>query len=291
MARKSLKLPEKIADKYEILGILNEKPMRVMMKARERTSGELRVIKLMRAHHVDDDNLQLRFRREARVAMKMEHPHIARFYEFTVEGSLACLVKEFIDGETLETLLAGGGPPKLSTTIEIALQTLSALAYVHGQGYVHRDVTPDNLMLVRGTGEEPFVKLIDLGITKRLGGGEDLTAVGRFVGKARYSSPENFREESPDLRSDIYSFGVVLYEVLTGHHPIRGHTFADHFRGHVLRPPRDFLETDPYDRIPNELRAVVLRTLEKDPDQRVGSADELTELLTPFRGIEDPLQG
>ncbi len=291
MQRNSLKLPQKVLSRYEILETLSERPMRAIMKARDRESGELRVIKLVRAHHVDDDNLQLRFRREARVAMRMEHPHIARFYEFVIEGSLACLVKEHVDGETLEKILERDGPPELAVTVEVALQTLAALSYVHGKGYVHRDVAPDNLMMARMEGDEPFVKLIDLGITKRLGGREDLTAVGRFVGKARYSSPEYFREESPDLRSDLYSFGVVLYELLTGHHPVRGHTFADLFRGHVIRPPRDFSETDPYDRIPGELREVVLRALEKDPDQRVGTARELAELLKPFRGIEDPLQG
>lgn len=174
--------------------------------------------------------------------------------------------------------------------IALATQCLGALGYLHQQGYLHRDISPDNLMLTRSYDGSRWSSLIDLGLAKRLTSGLKLTSSGMFLGKARYASPEQFGNVTgtPDPRSDLYSFGVVLYQLLTGQCPIPGSSFEELAASLLFRPVIGFGETDPAGRVPEELRRVVLRALEKNPDQRMASADEFTRRLAPFRPEEVP---
>ena len=203
------------------------------------------------------------------------------------------MVMEFIDGVTLQEMLAKNGPAPLDLTLEMARQGLEALRYLHAHGYVHRDVAPDNLMLTKDFAGQPQVKLIDLGIVKHLAvGGEGLTATGTFLGKVRYSSPEQFSGEKGgvDQRSDLYSFGVMLYELLTGRCPIVGENLSQLVAAHLFQPPLPFEQTDPEGRIPEEIRAAVMRSLVKAPAERIGSAQELQELLVRHRKAQDLMQ-
>ena len=183
-----------IEGKYEILEKIREGGMGAIYKVRHRLLDEIRVIKLMRQQLVEDEELKTRFLREARLAIKLRHPNIAQLYDFTVDDDgTAFIVMEFIDGMTLEDLLAFHGPPPLGLALEIAQQSLKALGYLHSKGFIHRDISPDNLMLTEDTDGQPLVKLIDLGIAKTLEiGGEHLTQTGTFLGKIRYASPEQF---------------------------------------------------------------------------------------------------
>jgi serine/threonine-protein kinase len=161
--------------------------------------------------------------------------------------------------------------------VEIARQALDALSYLHDQELIHRDVATDNFMLTRGAGGQLVVKLIDLGIAKSLSSesAEQLTAAATFLGKARYTAPEQFKEQGArhlTKASDVYSFGVVLYELLTGRSPIQGNDLAAIFASHLFEPPLGFELSDPDRRVPPELRALVLRALEKDPAARFESA-------------------
>ena len=275
-----------IEDKYEVLHKLGEGGMGEVYKVRHRLLGEHRVIKVIRPQHAERPSLRERFRREAQAAIRLRHPNIAQVFDFSIdEQGGAYTVMELIDGVTLKQLLARSGPPTLGLTMEIAAQSLSALGYLHQQGYLHRDIAPDNLMLCRNFDGRPLVKLIDLGLAKRLVGDLDLTSSGMFMGKVRYTSPEQFSlsKKDPDTRSDLYSFGVVLYELLTGECPIAGSALEEVVASHLFRPVPDFSETDVSGRVPEALRKVVLRTLEKSPENRVASAEELMELLSPFR--------
>lgn len=280
----SFGLPDSLAHKYDLLEILNESRQGITYKVRHRIFGVVRVAKVMRAHHIDDENLQLRYRRMARLGLKLRHPHIARFYDFTIDGGNASFVREFIEGRTLGQIIEDKGPPNLDLTLLMAVQSLAALEHIHEQGYVHREISPESLMLTWDVEGMPFVKLVDLGLAKRLSGGEDLTATDVFMGLAKYSAPELFSESAPDRRSDLYSFGVVLYELLTGQHPIDGRNFGDFFRGHLSRPPRDFAETDPEGRIPLGLRRILLQSLEKNAADRMAAAKDFAQLIEPFRG-------
>ncbi len=278
-----MSLPESFEGKFEILHKISEGGMGAVYKVRHVLLDEVRVIKVVRPQHADDENLKARFHREARTATRLRHANIAVMHDFSIgEGGTAYIVMEYIDGRTLHQILRADGPPPLSDTLEIARQALDALSYLHGQGFVHRDISPDNLMLTEGPGREPLVKLIDLGVAKRVGGAHKLTSTGMFLGKVRYSSPEQFSGAELDARSDVYSFGVLLYELLTGRIPIQGEDFSSFIGGHLYRSPVSFDLSDPKGRVPAGLRRVVMKTLEKKPENRVASAAELASLLAPF---------
>ena len=280
-----LSLPRNVIEgKFEVLHKISEGGMGEVYKVRHILLDQPFVIKVIRPQHKGDQDLQERFLREAQAAIRLRHVNIAEIHDFSIgEEGTAYIVMEFIEGATLKQILASHGPFELSLTMEIADQSLKALGFLHRQGYLHRDVSPDNLMLTRSLDDEPLIKLIDLGLAKRLEGGGDLTTTGMFLGKVKYSAPEQFKGEELDPRSDLYSFGVMLYQLLTGHCPIEGEEFSQFIAGHLFKPPRDFEETDPDGRVPAGLRRIVLRTLEKERDRRVATADELAELLAPFR--------
>lgn len=278
---------EHIEGKYEILHKIKEGGMGAIYKVRHRLLEEVRVIKVIRPQFAEDLDLQRRFAREAKTAIRLRHPNIAQLYDFAAEeDGAAYMVMEFIDGHTLQETLQHHGPLSLGLAVELLRQALNALDYLHRQGYVHRDISPDNLMMTRDFDQNPMIKLIDLGIVKRLGAEVNLTTTGTFLGKVRYSSPEQFNAEvgsaQVDARSDVYSFGLLTYELLTGRFPIAGDNFSQLLAGHLMQPPLDFAESDPNDRIPVELRSVILRALEKKPQDRFDSAKEFSERLKPF---------
>ncbi|MFV2072910.1 MAG: protein kinase [Thermoanaerobaculales bacterium] len=278
---------KQIEGKYEILEKMGEGGMGAVYKVRHRLLEEIRVIKVMRPHLAADENLRERFLREAKTAIRLRHPNVAQLHDCTVdEEGNAFMVIEYIEGVTLEEMLKEGGTPPIGLTLEIAGQSLKALGSLHRKKVVHRDIAPDNLMLSRDDEGEPLVKLIDLGIAKVLEAVDaGLTATGMFIGKLRYSSPEHFRTHdgaSVDARSDLYSFGVVLYEMLTGTHPIEGESMSSLIAGHLVHPPLDFARSDPEGRVPDELRAIVLKSLAKDPGDRFQSAAEFRKALAPI---------
>ncbi|HVR06572.1 MAG TPA: protein kinase [Thermoanaerobaculia bacterium] len=283
---------QRIEGKYEILEKIREGGMGAIYKVRHRLLDEVRVIKLMRPQLVDDQELKARFAREARVAIKLRHPNIAQLYDFTADDDgTALIVMEFIRGKTLEELLKTAGSPPLGLALEIAQQSLRALGYLHDKGFVHRDISPDNLMLTEDADGNPQMKLIDLGIAKILGGVDaHLTQTGTFLGKVRYASPEQFGTDgatSAGASGDLYSFGVVLYELLTGVHPIAGRDPSSIIAGHLFRGPVAFEETDRHGRVPLALRAVVLKALAKKPEGRHPSAREFARELAALRVAGD----
>ncbi|HYN20378.1 MAG TPA: serine/threonine-protein kinase [Thermoanaerobaculia bacterium] len=283
--------------KYEILEKLREGGMGAIYKVRHLLLDEVRVIKVMRPQLVRNEELKGRFQREARLAIRLRHPNIAQICDFTVDErhGTAFIVMEYIHGMTLEDMLKTAGPPPLGLALEIAQQSLGALGYVHSKGMIHRDISPDNLMLTEDANGNALVKLIDLGIAKSLAGGDgQRTATGVFLGKVRYAAPEQFGiEGSPDMdaRGDLYSFGLVLYELLTGRYPMRGQDPNSIIAGHLFRPPIDMSETDPGGRVPPGLRRLVLSALAKRPEDRPSGAQELACALAPYRSPSDWTHG
>ncbi len=278
---------ERIEGKYEILEKMREGGMGAVYRVRHRLLDEIRVIKMMRQHLAQDEVLRSRFLREAKLAIRMQHANLAQLYDFTMddEGN-AFIVMEFIEGITLQDLLRSGGAPSTGMALEIASQTLKVLAYLHRKGVVHRDISPDNLMLSLDDEGRPLIKLIDLGIAKVDDPTGGLTATGTFLGKVRYSSPEQLRTQEGadvDARTDLYSFGIVLYELLTGRYPIPGSTTSALIAGHLLNPPIGFDATDPEGRIPEDLRELVITTLAKEPEQRPQTADALRKALAAIQ--------
>ncbi len=279
---------ERLEGKYEILSKIREGGMGSVYKVRHRLLDEVRVIKVMRPHLASDEVLRARFLREAKVAIKLHHPNVAQIYDFTIdESDYAYLVMEFIDGFNLQEVVKVLDRPPLGMVLEIAHQGLLALGYLHRKRMIHRDVSPDNLLVTRDEDGRLLVKLIDLGIVKVHHEGDDaLTSAGTFLGKVRYSSPEHFRtHEGAEISeaSDLYSFGVLLYEMLTTVYPIKGSSVASLISGHLMHEPVGFDSSDPDGHVPEELRAVILKTLEKDPANRHPSARHLRDALEPLR--------
>ncbi len=274
---------EEIDKKYEVLEKMGEGGMGAIYKVRHRLLEEVRVVKTIRAQLREEQDHQARFLREAKVATQLRHPGIAQTYDFGIddEGS-AYIVMEFIDGTDLAELMASGRRPDQAEALDIADQTLEILAYLHGERFVHRDISPDNIMLVRSEDGRLRVKLIDLGIAKPLEASQQFTRTGMFVGKLRYASPEQLgsgESKTVEAQSDLYAFGLVLYELLTGRFPIQGDSEAAILAGHLLHPPRSFDETDPDAQVPEAVRTTVLRALEKSPVSRWASAQEFRQAL------------
>jgi serine/threonine protein kinase len=281
-------LTPEIEGKYEILEKIRVGGMGAIYKVRHRLLGDLRVIKVLRPQLSGDVAFQKRFHREARAATRLIHPNIARLYDFSVdETGAAYIVMEFIEGWTLDDLVSRGELPPIGLALEIARQGLRAIGHLHASDVIHRDISPDNLMLSRDVDGRPLVKLIDLGLVKSAAPSEELTGAGVFVGKFRYAAPEQFRragEPCVGPASDLYSFGLVFYELLTGRYPIVGGSASALIAGHLYHPPRDFAETDPEGRVPGDLRQVLSRLLAKEAAARFPSAEELAAVLEPIAG-------
>ncbi|MFY9552660.1 MAG: protein kinase, partial [Thermoanaerobaculia bacterium] len=280
--------------KYEILDKIREGGMGSIYRVRHRLLDEVRVVKVMKPNVVADADLRRRFTEEARTATRLKHPNICTIHDFALDpDGMAYLVMEYIQGVSLSELLKLKGMPSLALTLEVAHQSLLALGYLHRKGIVHRDVAPDNIMLTQDEEGAPLVKLIDLGIAKVTDGPIDATATGVFLGKLRYASPEQYgslpRGTKLDGRSDLYGFGIVMYELLTGMLPFEGETVVELLRAHVFAPPRPFSESDPQGRIPTELRGVVLKALQKNRDDRYANAEMFDrEILTLRRRYVKP---
>jgi serine/threonine-protein kinase len=275
---------ETLDGKYEILDKIGEGGMGEVYRARHVHLDEIRIIKVTKPGALGEDAESRRFQQEARLATLVRHPNVAALYDFSrlPDGSYY-MVWEFIDGITLEEWLLRRGPLPAREALLVARQVLSGLAQIHAQGIVHRDLSPDNIML-RQTPDGLVAKIIDLGIAKRMAAETlSMTGTGMFVGKLKYCSPEQAgslpRGESVDARSDLYSFGVVLYEMLSGKAPFEAQT-PEAYLGKHLHTPAPPLDTS---RLPASvgphLAAIVQKALEKRRERRFGDAREFLAAL------------
>ena len=274
-------LAPEIEATYEVLAKMGEGGMGAVYKVRHRFFDEIRVIKVMQGNLVPLPELKERFLGEARRGKQLRHPNLAEVIDFSIAADgTSYMVMEYIEGVNLRDVLArNNGPLDYRVVVSVAEQALAALGFLHSRKFVHRDISPDNLMLTTLHGDaEPRVKLIDLGIARSLDATTRLTMAGKFLGKVQYASPEHFSGEM-DGRSDLYSLGVVLYELLTAEKPITGSNPMSLIGAHVSRPPRSFDETDPMGRVPPPIRQAVLKALEKRPEDRYATAAEFAEAL------------
>ena len=262
--------------RYEVLGKLGSGGMASLYVVRHRGLDELRVVKVLRREFVGEAGYTAQFETEALATSRLRHPNVVEIYDFIspdpATGKPGLIIMELIRGVDFKYLVTERRLPSLRLSLEIARQSLQALAHLHEHNFVHRDVSPDNLMLTQDYEGIPLVKMIDLGIAKSLGD-SDLASEGTFFGKVRYASPERFDSTHElDSRSDVYSFGIVLYELLTGVCPITGRDNLEIIGSHRDASPLPFSETDPEKKVPEELRRLVFRALAKEPAERPASA-------------------
>jgi hypothetical protein len=213
-----------------------------------------------------------RFVREASIARRLSHPNLVSVLDVVDDAvNPLLLVMEFLPGLNLQDELKEKERLSVAEAAEITLQALNGLAYLHGKGIVHRDVSPENLMIGREPSGRLSVKLIDFGIARDWTE-ESGSTTGLFVGKIRYSSPEQLGAVSKgtvlDGRSDLYSLGCVLYLMLTGEHPVVADTPMGYIMAHIQEGVRPFAETDPRGLVPEEVRAVISKAVERDREAR-----------------------
>jgi serine/threonine-protein kinase len=272
-------LPPELEANYELLEEMHEGGMGAVYKGRHRHLDEPCVIKVMHPKLDRDSSARERFFREAKRGKQLRHPNIAEVQTFFVAtDGKAYLVMEYVKGQNLRELLVTQGALDVRQVVTIGVQALAALSFLHRHQVIHRDISPDNLMLTADASGAPLVKLIDLGIAKSLDDSMSLTATGTFIGKLHYAAPEQFGQ-SVDTRSDLYSLGVVLYELATGARPVEGNDTMAIISSCLREPPRSFVETDPQSRVPPTLRRVILEALEKKPEDRFQTADDFAAAL------------
>lgn len=284
--------------KYQIIDRLGVGGMGEIFKVRHIHLNELRVIKIMRPNVAQDDQGLQRFLQEARTSTMIKHKNLAMLYDFAqLEDGSYYMVWEFIDGTNIQKWIAEQGalPPRL--TVEIAIQALHGLEHLHSMGLIHRDISPENIMLSQDHHGKLLVKVIDFGIAKQLAegdGGQGLTQTGMFLGKLKYASPEQagFLKEGEHLdpRSDLYSFGIVMYEMLAGRAPFQATNPHGYILKHVTEKPVAIGDLNPSVKVPAQLESVIMKSLEKNRDARFATAADFATALEAIRGTIPPDQ-
>ena len=266
--------PRRLGNRYELGAVLGRGGMAEVYMARDIRLGRAVAVKTLRADMARDATFQARFRREAQSAASLNHPAIVAVYDtgedFIGGISLPFIVMEYVDGSTLRDLLHSGRKLLPERSLEITGGVLQALDYSHRNGIVHRDIKPANVMLTRGGA----VKVMDFGIARAMGdAGMTMTQTAAVIGTAQYLSPEQAKGEQVDARSDLYSTGCLLYELLTGRPPFIGDSPVAVAYQHVREAPNPPSYYDP--EVPPVVDAIVMKALAKHPDERYQSADEM----------------
>ena len=252
-------------------------------------------IKTLRPELSNNAQVVGRFLRECEIVAQLHHPNTVQFFDFgelEIDGSGGLfIVMEYIEGEDLGALLDREGPLELGRIDRLLIQIAGSLSEAHQLGVVHRDLKPDNILLTERAGQPDFVKVLDFGIARHHEMGEErtqLTMQGMVLGTPPYMSPEQFGEEAPDARSDLYSLGIILYEMLTGRLPFEAKTPWEWANRHLSEPPLDLAALERGSALPEHRRRAVMRALSKDPAAR---QRDIIELLEEFTGIASGQEG
>lgn len=268
---------------WHILERLGEGGMSVVYKARHLDLNRLVAIKVLLPHLTSNSKNLQRFRQEAVTASSLNHPNLIHVENFgqTPDGR-TFIIMDFVEGESLSELLARESKLDPIRALFIFVQAANALQHAHERNVIHRDLKPSNIMLIKGE-EGEFVKIVDFGIAKLLLDDDDqmqhLTQTGEVFGSPIYMSPEQCRGEKLDSRSDIYSFGVLMYETLAGHPPHKGTNVLDTMQKHLGEQPKPLVDGNAPDSLLKRLNVIVLKAMDKDPGSRYKTMLELEEDL------------
>ncbi|QIS07968.1 Stk1 family PASTA domain-containing Ser/Thr kinase [Nocardia arthritidis] len=279
--------PKNLSSRYELGEIIGFGGMSEVHKARDLRLSRDVAIKVLRADLARDPTFYLRFKREAQNAAALNHPAIVAVYdtgEAEVDGGpLPYIVMEYVDGDTLRDIVRGKGPLPPRRAMEIIADVCAALDFSHKAGIVHRDMKPANIMINRAGA----VKVMDFGIARAIADSSNpMTQTAAVIGTAQYLSPEQARGETVDARSDVYSVGCVLFEILTGEPPFTGDSPVAVAYQHVREDPR--LPSHVHPGVPRELDSVVLKAMSKNPANRYQTAAEMRADLIRVLGGQRP---
>jgi eukaryotic-like serine/threonine-protein kinase len=263
--------------RYRVVRKLGTGGMANVYLAEDQELGRRVAIKMLDDRHAQDEQFVERFRREAKNAAGLTHPNIVSIYDRGEAEGTYYIAMEYLDGRTLKELLVARGPTPIAVAIDYARQILAALGFAHRHGVVHRDIKPHNVSVA----SDGRLKVMDFGIARA--GTSQMTETGSIIGTAQYLSPEQAKGAPVGPASDIYSVGVVLYEMLTGSVPFTGDTPLEIAMKHLSTTPEPPSERRPD--VPHELDSIVLRALAKNPDDRYQSAEAMdADLARAARG-------
>ena len=258
-----------LGGRYQVESELGRGGMATVFKGTDTVLGRPVAVKVLSPQYAGDANFVTRFRREAQAAARLNHPNLVSVYDTGTDDGIHFIVMEYVDAKTLADYLAGGGRIMPERAIEIAEAVCDALSMAHAHGIIHRDIKPPNIMIT----SKGDVKVTDFGIARVISGADTLAQTAAVLGTASYLSPEQAQSQPVDQRSDIYSLGCVLYEMVTGRPPFSGDSPVMVASKHVLEQPTppSKLNRD----VAPGLEAVIMKALAKNPDNRYQDADEM----------------
>ncbi len=277
---------EIIVDRYQILDVLGQGTMGLVYKAKDLELKRTVAIKVLAPDKPLDDDTQRRFEREGEVIASLNHANIVTLYDSGVlKNDMLYLAMEYIDGQTLADFLKSSPKVDVGTAVPLFTQICTALEYAHGKDIIHRDLKPNNIMIVKDHRGKYTAKVIDFSIakfTKPMPDQRTITRTGEIFGSPLYMSPEQCQGKKLDCRSDIYSFGCIMYEMLCGVPPLVGNNAMATIYMHVHRWPIPMSEIVNNPPLPVYLEGIIVRCLDKDPNERFQSATGLLEALDCF---------
>lgn len=258
-----------IAGKYKLIEQVGSGGMAIVYKAKSLETDDYVAIKILRPELVEDEEFVIRFEREAQAVSSLKHPNIVAVYDVGQEESIYYIVMEYIHGLTLKELIRENKRLEIEEAIEIALQISDALEHAHRRGIIHRDIKPQNILI----GDNNTVKVADFGIARAITSATITLAGSDVIGSVHYFSPEQAKGSHTDGKSDIYSLGIVLYEMVTGHLPFEGDSAVSIAIKHIqekVTPPGEV-----YPQLPWSLQKIIEKCVKKTPEKRYESAEEL----------------
>lgn len=262
-----------IINRYELLEKIGEGGMGIVYKAKCHSLNRLVAVKILKSEFAEDEDYVARFKSEATSAARMSHPNIVNVHDVGRSNNINFIVMEYINGKTLKQVIKDSGRLSLKKTIDIACKISRALECAHKNNIIHRDIKPDNILLT----EDNIVKVADFGIAK-VADSRTVTNSSKVMGTVHYFSPEQAKGSFVDVRTDIYSLGILMYEMVTGRVPYDAESSISIAMMHIQQPvipPIEIIED-----IPKNINGVILKAMEKEPINRYQTAKEMEEVLT-----------
>ncbi len=272
-----------LGGKYRVMARVGEGGMGALYMAQHTELGRPVAVKVLVEKLSKDEKYLRRFQQEAKLAASLSHPNVTHVYDYgQLESGAPYLVMDYLEGKTLAALLQERGYLSVAAALPIFQQICKGLAHAHGRGLVHRDLKPSNIMLTESDGER-IAKVLDFGIAKEVDNTQHLTQTGELFGSPLYMSPEQCSGSQIDARSDIYSIGCLLYEVLSGNVPLRGDTIVQTIFKHMNELPPPIKEVCPPANVSPAVEDVIRKAMAKNRDERYQTVGEMSEAL--FRAV------